>query len=188
MQIPCSIHAEPTQRPRRINANPRRTQAEPVESPCRTQAETVHNRCRFHAESMKIPCGTHAESTQTPRRIHAEPTQHPCRIHAKAMHNSCSSHADHTRIRVLFFSAFAPQLDDEHVSLKALELLLPSRLATCLAACLVRRLLRSGVATQIWRLRASHAQCLQPSRSLLLPQLAHEGGDECLRPSMAKLF
>ena len=107
------------------------------------------------------------------------------------MHNSCSSHADHTRIRVVFFAAFAPQLDDELVSLKALELLLPSRLATCLAACLVRRLLRSGVATQIWRLRrlrASRAQRLQQSRSFLLPQLAHQGGDDCLRPSMAELF
>ena len=89
---------------------------------------------------------------RNPCRIHAEPTQHPCRIHAKTMHNSCSSHADHTRIRVVFFAAFAPQLDDEHVSLKALELLLPSRLATCLAACLVRRLLRSDAAE--WLLRS----------------------------------
>jgi len=51
-----------------------------------------------------------------------------------------------------------------------------------------RRLLRSGVAMypdQIWRLRAGRTQCLQQSRSLLLPQQVHEGGDDCLRPSTA---
>ena len=131
--------------------------------------------CRIHENPMRNPCRIHAGSMQNQRNIHAESTQ-------KTMHNSCSSDADHTRIRVLLFAALAPRLDEEHVSLKALELLLPSRLATCLAACLVRRLLRSGVATQIWRLRASHMQCLQQSRSLLLPQLAHEGGDECQVP------
>ena len=58
----------------------------------------------------------------------------------------------HSHSCCVFFAAFAPQLDDEHVSLKALELLLPSRLATCLAACLVRRLLRSDAAE--WLLRS----------------------------------
>ena len=128
----------------------------------------MRNPCRIHADPTQDPCRTNATSMQNPRN--------------KTMHNSCSSDADHTRIRVLLFAALAPRLDEKHVSLKALELLLPSRLATCLAACLVRRLLRSGVATQIWRLRASHMQCLQQSRSLLLPQLAHEGGDECQVP------
>ena len=47
---------------------------------------------------------------------------------------------------------------------------------------------RSGYPDQIWRLRASRAQCLQQSRSPLLPQQVHEGGDDCLRPSTAKLF
>ena len=109
------------------------------------------------------------------------------------MHNSCSSHADHIRIRVVFFAAFAPQLDDEHVSLKALELLLPSRLATCLAACLVRRLLRSDAAE--WLLRSGvPGQATRNASSNAVrssfrnwPMKAATSA-KCLRPSIAKLF